>query len=440
MRRGVALLLGSVCVLAGGEADAGTLQNPDMSKAVYVCRATGDNKNSGSREKPYKNIDKVLKKAKGGETILVCEGVYSGTFDVGYFESAKAVKLYGGYATDFAGRDPLKNRTLLQPDNKSGAKSRKAIMTFKDSGGLVIDGFIFDMGRRNSYHPADGKPQGVETGMLLLPPAKAPGDNATVAESCLDFGGTTPGDISITNNVFVNCAQHGIQGGVRGGTARVSNNVFVANRMSAAEIFGTCRVKGVGPAARETNVCGHVEFDHNTVLFTWSRLKDFLDMGYGFRIMTMLTYDVHDNVIGTAIKGGLDHCRFNRNEIRIDRNGFFVNKDADLEYCPESNTTLRLRAEEFGDLEFASVGGNVTKMPKGFPIDQAYLGGFLAARYSEEGDYDPDSPANVLREVMGMNKQGKLKTSVSMFANRYPVEKALALFGGIDGMGAQTLY
>ena len=38
---------------------------------------------------------------------------------------------------------------------------------------------------------------------------------------------------------------------------------------------------------------------------------------------------------------------------------------------------------------------------------------------------------------MGLNKQGKLKTQVTMFGNRYPVTKALKLFGGIEGIGAQ---
>jgi hypothetical protein len=295
------------------------------------------------------------------------------------------------------------------------------------------------MGQRNSYHASDGKPSGVETGMLLLPPAKASGDAATVAKPCLSIpSGAKAGSVAIRNNVFANCANFGIQAGLRDGTYRISNNVFVANRMAGAEIYGTCRDQGVGPSAKLTTVCGQVEFDHNTVLFTWSRLKDFLDMGYGFRVMTKLEYDLHDNVFGTNVMAGIDHSRFNQNEIKVDRNGFFVNKNADLEYSPESNTKLQLRAEELADLDLASVSDNTTKMPKSYPIDSAYLEGFLSARYTEEADFDPDSPANVLREVMGLNKQGTLKTSVTMFGNRYPVAKALELFGGIAGVGAQV--
>jgi len=412
---------------------------PDSSNAVYVCLETGDNKSPGTKSQPYQQIDKALKAAKGGETILVCEGVYGGTFGIGYLESAKAVKLYGGYSRDFAQRDPLKYQTRIQPDNKSGAKSRKPLLTFtSEVDGLVVDGFLFDMGLRNSYHASDGKPQGVASGMLLLPPAKAGSDAATVTEPCLSIpSAAKQGSVLISNNVFANCASFGLQAGVRGGTFTVSNNVFVANRMAAAEIYGTCRAAGAGPSGKLTTVCGTVQFDHNTVLFTWSRLKDFLDMGYGFRVMTMLEYNIHDNIFGGNVQAAIDHSRFNGNAIRIDRNGFFVNKNADLEFSPDSNTKLTLRAKEFKDLELASVQGNTDTLPKGFPVDKAYLEGFLSARYSEHADYNPDSSANVLREVMGLNKQGKLKTSVSMFANRYPVEQAAKLFGGSAGMGAQ---
>jgi len=420
-------------------APALSLDMPASEGAIHVCKANGDNKAAGTKEAPKKNLDGVLKKAKGGEVILVCEGVYSGTFDIGFFESPKAVKLYGGYTTDFSKRDLMAHPTLLQPDNKSGAKSRKALFTFQSEiDGVVVDGFVFDMGKRNSYSPAEGKPAGVDSGMLLLPPAKAPGENATVTETCLQFSSAAKaGSVIIRNNVFANCASMGIQAGVRGGEWKISNNVFVANRMAAVEVYGTCRPKAGGPSAKLSTSCATVEFDHNTVLFTWSRLKDFLDMGYGFRIMTMLTYNIHDNIFGTNIQAGIDHSRFSATPLKIDNNGFFVNKKADLEYSPESNTKLTLSAEQFGDLEFESVSGNTTKMPKGFPIDSAYLEGFLSARYSEEADYDPESPANVLRSVMGMNKQGKLKTAVTMYGNRYPVETAVKLFGGIDGKGAQ---
>lgn len=420
-------------------AQAGAL--PGLGDALFVCKETGDNKNAGTKDAPFKNLDAAVKKAMSGQTVAVCGGVYSGTFDIGFIEFPKALKLYGGFTKDFSARDPVANATLFQPDNESGAKSRKALWQFKgEVDGLVVDGFVFDMGQRNSYHRTEGKPDGVDTGMLTIAPAKGGDDKPTVAEPCLSISSSAKGgNVVIQNNVFANCAMFAIQAGVRDGTFTVKNNVFLANRMTSAELYGTCATKGSGPKAKLSTVCGHVEFANNTVLFTWSRVKDFLDMGYGFDVKTGLTYDVHDNIFGGNIQGGMRHALFSENELKIDRNVFFGNKAADFEYSPNSNTKLTLRVAQFGDLEFASVKDNTDKIPAGLPVDKAYLEGMLAARYSEKADYDANSPANQFREAMGLNKQGKLTTKVSMFANRYPVADAGKFFGAVKDVGAQAI-
>jgi hypothetical protein len=123
----------------------------------------------------------------------------------------------------------------------------------------------------------------------------------------------------------------------------------------------------------------------------------------------------------------------------MDSNTFFANKEEDLNYSPASNTMLKLFTSDFGDLVFASASGNKTDIPKGLPVDKAYLEGMLSARYSEQLDYNPDSPANLLREAVGLNKQGKMKTSVGMFANKYSWKKALELFGSVKNTGAQEM-
>ena len=400
---------------------------------LHVSISTGKNKNAGTKEAPMKNLDKALKKAKAGDTLLVAEGTYSGTFGVGYITIDKVVKLYGGYSADFSGRDVVKHPTLFQPNNKSGGKSRKALITLGKSGqsldGAVIDGFIIDMGMRSSYSPDKGKPEGVETGMLLLPPKKAKGENATVTKQCLFItNGNKGGNVTISNNVFLNSANFAIQGGMPSGVLTITNNVFVSNRMASIEVWGT--------SAKEIP---NTEIAYNTILFTWSRLKDFMDMGYGVRIMTKMKYNIHHNIIGTSILTGVDNTRFADDEsVQLDENLFFLNKQSDMEYSPESNTKLNLAADEFEDLELASVSGNRNEVPRGIPIDKDYLEGFLSTRYTEEEDYDPDSPANAMREMLGLNKQGKLTTSVSMFANRYSWKEALKLFGAVDGVGAKN--
>ncbi len=431
------MILRSICFVTA----ALLFASPALAeKTWHVSKTTGKNKNDGSKDKPLKNIDKAVKKAKAGDTILVAEGVYSGTFNIGYVEFKVPVKLYGGYATDFSSRDPIAHPTVFQPDNKSGAKSRKALFQWKSGSktqGVVIDGFVFDMGMRNAYSTKKGKPDGVETGMLLLPPAKEPGQKATVTEPCVSFrSGSKGGDITISNNVFANCASFGVQAAFRKGYVKVTNNVFVSNRMAAIEVFGTCPRPSGKPKAQSK--CGQVEYGNNTILFTWSRLKDFLDMGYGTRMMTQAEYNVHHNIIGASILSGVDHSRFTPVDwIKLDNNVFFANKQSALHFVPESNTTLNLTPDQFDDLEYASVTGNKFEIPKTLVLDKKYLAGFLAARYSEKADYNPDSPANQMRSLYGLNKQGKLKTKVSMYANRYPWKEAIKLFGAVSGVGAQ---
>jgi hypothetical protein len=80
-------------------------------------------------------------------------------------------------------------------------------------------------------------------------------------------------------------------------------------------------------------------------------------MGYGVRMMTKCTYNIHHNIIGA------------------------------------SNTKLQLTVDQFEDLEFESVSGNFGEAPE-IGVNQAYMKGFFSARYKETTNYDPNSIEN----------------------------------------------
>jgi len=404
---------------------------------IYVSKTTGDNKNKGTKESPVKEIDKAIEISAPGGTIYIAEGTYMGTFGIGYLETNKAVKIYGSYDQAFSKQDIVQHPTVFQPDNESGGKSRKAFLKFtKDVDGTVVDGILFDMGMRNAYSPKEGLVEGLETGRLLSPTERPATGNSTVDEPIIQFvSACAGGNVTIQNCVFLNGASFGLQAGHRSGTFKVLNNVFIANRMAAIEIYGTCASTG-GPNTMA--LCGDVEIANNTILFTWSRLKDLNDMGYGIRIMTKCNYNIHHNIIGGSVLAGVDNSRFNKNEwLKIDNNIFFVNKKADLYYAKASNTSLNLKVSDFGDLEFASANGNKNEIPKSIKVNKIYLEAFLNTSYTEQLDYDANSPANVWRETMGLNKQGKMISKVTMFMNRYPIAEAAILFGAVSGFGAQ---
>jgi len=404
---------------------------------IYVSKTNGKNSNSGTIDSPVQEIDKAVKIAKNGDEIKISQGIYSGTFGIGYIESDKALKIYGSFDEKFEKRDILNTPTVFQPDNESGGKARKALLKFtKDVDGTIIDGIVFDMGLRNAYSPKEGIIEGLETGRILKSTEKPAVGNSTVEEPVIQImSAAKEGDVTIQNCVFANGSNFGLQAGHRKGTFKVLNNVFINNKMAAIEIYGTCANKG-GP--KELTLCGDVEIANNTIIFTWSRLKDLADMGYGIRVMTKCSYNIHHNIIGGSILGAIDNTRFNKNEwLKIDDNIFFGNKKGDLEYSPASNTKLNLFAEQFGDLEFASVKNNKTEIPKDYPLNKTFLEAFLTVRYSESVDFDENSSANQWRSAMGLNKQGKISSNVSMFMNRYPYKDALKLFGALKTYGAQ---
>lgn len=419
------------------KAESTTSDPVAAGKVWYVSKEKGSNKNEGSKEAPLKNIDKAISIASPGDEIRVAGGVYMGTLNVGFIESDKPVKIFGSFDEGFLKQDIKAHPTLLQPSNESARSTRKAVMKFtRDVAGTILDNLVFDGGERNAYSEKEGKIEGVEGGRLLPPTERPAVGFPTVGEPLLQFvSATTGGDVAVQNCVFVNAASFALQAGHRSGKFTVKNNVFVANKMAAIEIYGTCASTG-GPNTMA--LCGEVEVAYNTIVFSWSRTKDFLDMGYGVRIMTKLDYNIHHNIIGASILAGVDHTRFNKDEwVKVDHNIFFVNKDEDLHYSPASNTRLRINAADFGDLEFDSAEGNVNKIPEGLQVNKAYLEGYLNARYSETTDLDRNSPANMWRSMMGMNLQGTMTSSVTMFANKYPWNDALNLFGNVNGYGAQ---
>lgn len=407
------------------------------ARIIYVSKS-GSNKNDGSKELPMKNIDKAMEAAATGDEIRIAEGIYMGTFNIGYLESDKPVKLYGSWDAQFTKQDIVNHPTVFQPDNESGGKSRKALLKFtKEVAGTIVDGIVWDMGERNVYHEKEGIVDGVEGGRIKSSTEASPGQNSTVEEPAISIASAAlGGDVTIQNCVFVNGSNFAIQAGLRSGTFRVINNVFVANRMAAIEIYGTCAGSN---QQKDMVACAEVEIAYNTILFTWSRLKDFLDMGYGVRIMTKCTYNIHHNIIGASIMGGIDDSRFCKDEyIKIDYNIMFGNKGGDLYYTPASNTKLQLTVDQFEDLEFESATGNVGQAPE-IPVNQAYMKGFFSARYKETTSYDPNSSQNQWARALGMNQQGTMSSSVSMFMNKYPWEESLKLFGATSEAGAQLV-
>lgn len=413
---------------------------------IYVSLSSGKNKNAGTKEAPLKNIWKAVANAKPGDVIHVAEGNYPGKMKCGWVQLDKPVSLVGGYAPDFSVRDPLKHKTMFQPKNAQNDKKGSAMallkIDFKNQKGfkMLIDGFIFDDGFASSYHETKGKPQGFDTGMWLEGPAmnklrdKFPSANRYSLFATLGYG--TQGDLEIRNCTFVNGSNFGANINWFEGKVTMKNNVFCNNRMIGANVQSSNGKPGMVKW----------EFENNTVLFTWSRLNDLADMGFGVRVNANVEAEIEDNIIGLNVLTGFDNTKGNgkTKKIKIDGNVFFLNRESDIQMTV-SPSVAKVRVDEFEDLEgtdgIESIEDNVDLAdPKVFAgrINAKYLNSFLSMKYSEATKLD-EGKCNGLRSVLGLPLQGTIKTTCDMYANRYPMEDALKLFGAMAEKGAQAI-
>ena len=420
------------------------------ARDIFVSIANGKNKNPGTQTAPYKNLWKALAVANDNDVIHIAEGVYPGRMKCGWFKIEKPVSLFGGYSADFSRRDPLKFKTLFQPrnehnDKKAGARAilhielAKSPLNAPKGFHIVIDGIIFDDGFASSYHATKGKPAGVDTGMWLEGPAmnkaadKFPSANRySIYSAAGSFG---EGDLSIRNCTFVNGSNYALNLNWYKGKIAIVNNVFCNNRMLSINV--AC-----------SNGRGKIDWEcaFNTILFTWSRLNDLADMGFAIRNNENCNANIHNNIIGLNVMTGFDNTKGNpkKKTTRLDNNIFFLNRESDLQMTV-SPSVVKVRVDGFEDLEdldgLESIAGNIDlKDPSIFKgrINAAYLNAFLSMKYTEKTRLDPHK-CNALRSVFGLPLQGTITTKVDMYANRYPWEEALKLFGAVKNYGAQLL-
>jgi hypothetical protein len=175
-------------------------------------------------------------------------------------------------------------------------------------------------------------------------------------------------------------------------------------------------------------------------------------MGYGFRYMTRMNYNVYDNIFGCNYYGALDRTRFDsdlkRDKLRVTNaynNLFFANRMGDV--CLPSGGGLWnwQYAKNFEEVEqFQKYEGNrevnageIKKNKKA--VNAPYMNGYLGLTMSQTSNYAENSSMNTFRAAMGMNKQGTETIRVSMYGNRYPYSDVQKLWSIIDGKGAQKL-
>ena len=418
----------------------------NAQKKIYVSKTTGNNRNEGTMESPLKNLQKAIDIATEGDQIFVAEGNYFGSLDCGTLKINKPLQIFGGYNTTFTNRDILRYKTMVQPTAESnGTVSMGTIcidIPQQSQKQMIFDGFIIDRGNCNAYNAAgEGKPEGVESPMLM--PIGGKGIGGPDLKNPNVISSSTPTmrlnvkcPTIIRNCAFINSFQYAILGSAGVVKVDIVNNIFINQTYAAVQISGSM-----------ANGRAEIQFAYNTVLFSWARTKDLGDMGYGYRYMNGTNVDVHHCIIGCSTFAGLDRTYSENSREKeaekktgAENNLFFLNRQADLT-LPGGGMFQRVWVKDFEDVEqlYKYEGNKSITDPAVFTrgLDLNYLKGFINVSYKEKVDYDPNSGANQFRESLGMNKQGTIKSSVTMFANRYPWETAIQLFGAVKDYGAQ---
>lgn len=424
---------------------------PTATAIVYVSESTGSNRNDGmSKEKPFKDLQKAVDEAPDGAAIHIAQGNYQGRLNAGYISIKKYVSFIGGFNTDFTERDPIKYQTMIRPDAAaSGTGANFGLFDIdarrNPKGHIIIDGLIFDKGEMNCYFlpnpdlPKSGTPEGVETGRLDPPgfgSSGAPKMDGKTSVSNQLMRGTVEGNLTIRNCMFLNGSHFAIQMSNDAGHFEIYNNIFLANRMAAVEI--RC---GTNKPNLST-----VDFHHNTIMFVWRRdpAPGDKDMGYGFRYMSGVDAHVHHNIFGCIDFAGLDRTYIDSDKSKealrktsATNNRFFSNLEADLTLPSGGGKFLRVFARDFEDAEqLIEYEGNQEMNDAEIKqlvaaVDPAYLKGFLSMDGTASFDHNPNSAENQFRNALGMNMRGTSSYTVSMYMNRYSLEKAPKLFGAL---------
>ena len=436
-------------------------------KTYYVSATTGSARADGlTPGTAMKDLQKAIDAAEDNDQIFVAEGNYLGNMDRGYIECGKFgnaqndrgkfISIYGGYSTDFSERDIIKHVTKLQPvDQQFSAplfniNARRPYGYTGAVGTVVIDGLVFDLGENNLYcspnvnDPVTGTPnEGVLTGRFIEPGA-SPGVPKVGYSNGDEYGlhMDVEGNVRVSNCIFVNCRDYGIQALMGKGHMEICNNIFISCRYAACQVKGNVRDDDIAKVS--------LDFHHNTVLFTWTRTKGFEDMGQGFRFMNGIrTINVHNNIFGCNSNCAVERVYYESNKAmesakisNLYDNYFFANK-RDLELASSGAATISVPAARIEEAE--QIGpkyeGNV-EMPQGNDafiqaIDQPYLEGFLSLKIMSSQSYEANSAANQANRMFGLNQTGSEIVRPSMYCNKYPWEKAADLFGKVEGYGAQ---
>lgn len=387
---------------------------------VYYVSMDGNNKNDGSFDAPFKNIDKAIETANAGDRIYVAEGTYSGSSGLCAYSIDKPLELYGSFSKDFSNRDLMKHTTIVQAGQGSSKKDHFIFKTTLDTDGpIIIDGFLLDMGEQQQY--SKDKPDGVSSGYMKR---TGEDDEGTPKRTGIYMLGN---ERKISNNVFVNMSNGAIQilqNNDADGIIEIENNVFAACASDAIECGGL-------PAAPRT-----IEIHHNTFVFSFGETYKDNKEGNAIHSKEDAVFNYHDNIIAYSSGAGIEHLSHD-DETKIDYNLFWGNRKGALYTEMSNGDSVFLSPEEFPEVKHLESTDENYRKYVDLSLDEAYLFHYLSSSMDTLKEYNTDLDINKLNESINNNKDEYSAIDAPFFANKYPYKETLKIFGADRSHGAQ---
>ncbi len=367
----------------------------DLPAQAWFVRA-GAQDGDGTQARPFNDPWQAFERCQAGDAIHIAEGKYFGKLGVGMWEIPfDRVQVIGGYAGDFASRDPWARPTLLLWDKASKNRPNTARLSSRAKG-VVIDGIAIDMRDENEYvdeQQSGRKDKAVEEAAIYL---------------------WHPG--TVRNCVIVNPRQECV---VARAGAVIENNLFLNALIYAVKID-----RGEDPKAVAV-------IRNNTILFPWDNKSPGTGNYRGCGIF--LGQATHAEITGNI----LAHCDNNAihsvtdlGRTSVTKNLFSMNLFSNLlsgvnnQNASVDDQTMEL-LEEVG---LKACDGNEVAAT-GLPLDAQWLDKYSQRTSSQPGKVVMDD-WNKFRQVAGLPLVGtgyKLATGV---APPYAFDKALLLVTG----------
>jgi hypothetical protein len=373
---------------------------------LYV-RAGSDG--AGTRAAPFGDPWQALEAAKPKDVIRVAGGVYHGFLRSGSYRiRIDHCTLFGGYAPDFAQRDPFRYLTVLEQaaDYQGGDASRPILAagTLTDPvADVVIDGFAIDGRTKNVYD---------STGQIVL--------DGVGLFSLVDLYGR---DLKLKNCIVLNHSFRGITAQWTGRENEISNCFFV--NLYYAALDGQGQHDAV------------VRISHNTFAFAWQRLSSRGAVLIPPRLAAVIENNVFMYLQPTAVDNLCPSTVLSNNVFFQCQNGFYRGRDG------YSRNALVWRPEDFKTMagypalfQLKSAAGNAV-VDTGVRPDPQYFKGF-SEMFSQDPDKLDMEKLNELRRQMGYSL-APVPPSKTVTGLAYRLEAVVPALVFAGGQGARPL-